>query len=146
VPDLTRRPHDDPQRKGWHVYFGDVRIGHIAERAGVPKAADQWGWNLGFYPGTDVGIQWSGTGRTFEEVRKAFERAWYMIEPTLTEADYERWREQRDFAAWKHRMWAEKLQLPTQTPEDRSRCFCGAEITNAGIAGHVRAAHRGIGA
>jgi hypothetical protein len=34
---LTRRPDNDPHRKGWLVYYGDVRVGHIGIRAGVPN-------------------------------------------------------------------------------------------------------------
>ncbi|MHC4051392.1 hypothetical protein [Bradyrhizobium sp. 25ACV] len=41
---LTRRPDDE---QGWHVYFGDVRIGQIGKRSGVPNHADQWGWIMG---------------------------------------------------------------------------------------------------
>lgn len=127
------------------MYFGDVRIGHIGTRAGVPTTADQWGWSLGFYPGTDVGEGAQGTGSTFEECRSAFERAWRQLRPRITEEAFERWRYQRDSTAWKYRMWDEKLLLPTQTREDRSRCFCGAEITNASIPEHVRTVHHGFG-
>jgi hypothetical protein len=142
---LTRRRDSNPHQKGWDVYFGDVRIGHIGTRAGVPVDVDQWRWSLGFYPGTDVGQGEHGTGATFEECRSAFEQAWHRLKPQIAEADYERWRYQRDFTAWKDRMWDEKLLLPTQTTENRSRCFCGEKITNADIPNHVRTKHRGIG-
>jgi hypothetical protein len=33
------------------TYYGDVDIGTIALRAGVPVDVDPWGWILGFYPG-----------------------------------------------------------------------------------------------
>jgi hypothetical protein len=45
---LTRRPDDN---EGWYVYFGDVRVGQIGRRSGVPNHADQWGWIIGFHPG-----------------------------------------------------------------------------------------------
>ncbi|MGR4927249.1 hypothetical protein ACIPUD_10630 [Bradyrhizobium sp. CAR08] len=146
-PALTRKPHQDPQRPGWDVYFGDVHIGHIGERAGVPKDIDQqWDWSLSFYPGAGAGQDKGGIGVSFEECRMAFERAWQNLKPKITEADYERWRDQRDGTAWKKRMWSEKLLLPTQTRAGRSRCFCGTEITTTSIPDHVRTAHRGIGA
>lgn len=69
MPELTRRRHNDPQRQGWDVYYGDVRVGHIGERAGVPKIVDQWGWTCGFYPGCDPGEQQHGIGATFEDAR-----------------------------------------------------------------------------
>jgi len=40
-------------------------------------------------------------------------------------------------------MWDAGLTLPTQTQDDRARCFCGAEINNAGIRAHILAAHKG---
>jgi hypothetical protein len=43
-------------------------------------------------------------------------------------------------------MHDESLKLPTQTKNDRARCFCGAEITNRSIGAHIQAANRGIGA
>lgn len=143
---LSRRPHNNPHQVGWDVYFGDVRIGHIGTRAGVPTDAYQWEWTIGFYPGTDVGVGSHGTGSSFEACRSDFEKAWLQLKPMLTEDNYEAWRYQRDATAWKYRMWGEKILLPTQTQDDRSRCFCGTEITNRSIPDHVRTAHRGIGA
>ncbi|MCP3410593.1 hypothetical protein [Bradyrhizobium sp. CCGB01] len=68
------------------------------------------------------------------------------LKPKIAEADYDRWRDDRDWTAWKYRMWTEKLSLPTQTREDRSRCFCGIEITSVSIPSHICTAHRGTGA
>jgi len=56
MPQLARRR--DPEahhQETWHVYYGDVRVGTISERAGVPVDEDKWGWNCGFYPGTEPG-------------------------------------------------------------------------------------------
>ncbi|SHH05341.1 hypothetical protein [Bradyrhizobium erythrophlei] len=143
---LTRRPDNDRNRKGWNVYYGDVRVGHIGMRAGVPVDEDQWGWSCGFTPGCDISEQTHGTAATFEQARAEFEEAWKKIERAKTEAHFELWRYQRDWTAWKYRMWDEKMQMPTQRTDGRSRCFCGAEITNASISKHIQAAHRGIGA
>jgi hypothetical protein len=142
---LTRRPDNDPHREGWFVYFGDVRVGHIGKRAGVPTQAPQWGWTCGFYPGCDPGQQTHGTGETFQEARAGFEEAWKKLAATRTEAHYELWRQSRDFHAWKDRMQEERIPMPTQTQNDWARCFCGAEISNASITKHIQAAHRGIG-
>jgi hypothetical protein len=35
----------------WHFYFGDVHVGTIGERAGVPVDVDKWGRSCGLYPG-----------------------------------------------------------------------------------------------
>jgi hypothetical protein len=38
-------------------------------------------------------------------------------------------------------MWDAGNKLPTQTPELRSQCFCGAAIDSATIEGHIYAVH-----
>lgn len=83
---LTRRRSDNEHHEAWHIYSGDVRIGAIGIRTGVPTSADQWGWRLGFYPGMEPGTQRSGSSATFDEGRSAFERAWLEVEPTLNQS------------------------------------------------------------
>ncbi|MET4628454.1 hypothetical protein ABIB83_005487 [Bradyrhizobium sp. I1.8.5] len=140
---LTRRRSDNDQET-WHVYFGDVHVGSIGLRAGVPTGADQWGWRVGFYPGIEPGTQRSGSAATFDDARVAFEGAWRQLEPTLTEDNYESWRLSRDFHAWKYRMWDEGCRMPTQNQSGWSKCFCGESIPVACDA-HIRSVHRGIG-
>jgi hypothetical protein len=41
----------------------------FARHAGVPVDADQWGWHVGFYPGTDPGKGRTGVGATFDEAK-----------------------------------------------------------------------------
>ncbi|ARQ95385.1 hypothetical protein [Bradyrhizobium phage BDU-MI-1] len=143
MPELTRRRHDDPHREGYNVYFGDVRVGHIGVRAGVPKDVDQWGWTCGFHPGCDT--QKHGIGPTLEACRQDFQAAWDKLHPTLTEVHFELWRRQRDWTAWKYRMFEARLPLPAAA-RGRSTCFCGTEITQTSVEGHVHSVHRGIGA
>jgi hypothetical protein len=65
MPALTRRRY--PERHDcWHVYYGDVHVGTIASRAGVPVDVDQWGWDCGFYPRSHHGLHVQGTAETFE--------------------------------------------------------------------------------
>ncbi|SDK42267.1 hypothetical protein [Bradyrhizobium ottawaense] len=141
---LSRRPSNDPHRKGWRVFYGDVQIGHIGERAGVPIDVDQWGWSLSFYPGTEPDDGAGGTGATFEECRAAFERAWEELRPKLTEENFEVWRRERDRTAWKYRMHDLGLPMPTQTTTGWSKCFCGADIPIS-CEEHIHTVHRGIG-
>lgn len=140
---LTRRPDKDPHRKGWFVYFNDVRVGHIGIRAGVPVDEDQWGWACGFYPGCDPGQHTNGSAETFEAARAEFELAWERLKPTRTEAHYELYRRSRDFQAWKNRMHDERLKMPTQNTNGVARCYCGAEITIKSVDAHIQDAHRG---
>jgi hypothetical protein len=43
-----------------------------------------------------------------------------------TEADFEEWRYDRDFTAWKYAMWDARLKLPTQT-QDGARAASAAQ-------------------
>jgi hypothetical protein len=59
----------------WHVFFGDVHVGTITERAGNPHDTEPWEWRCGFYPGSLPGECTSGTAASFDEARADFERA-----------------------------------------------------------------------
>jgi hypothetical protein len=76
MPQLTRRRSPDAPEECWHVFYGDVRVGTIAIRSGIPHDEDPWEWNCGFYPGSHPGEHRSGTAATFDEARAEFERAW----------------------------------------------------------------------
>ena len=142
MPELTRRRSDNEHRETWHVYYGDIHVGSIGERAGVPTRADQWSWGLGFYPGLDE--RKGGNAATFDEARAAFDRAWQDVQAILTEAQFETWRRNRDFHAWKLRMHAAGCRMPTQNQNGRSKCFCGEPISIA-CEEHIHTVHRGIG-
>jgi hypothetical protein len=145
MPMLTRRRCRDRQ-DCWRVFYGDVCVGTIGRRAGVPIDVDQWEWGCGFYPGTEPGEGYSGTGATFEAARTGFEAAWRTFLPMRTEADFQAWRDQRKWTAWKYAMHDAGLKMPTQRPNGRSRCFCGLEIDIRGMDQHVRDAHRPVAA
>ena len=125
---LTRRRRPDANLETWLVYYGDVQVGIIGRRAGVPVDVDQWGWSLGFYPGTDPGEDLGGTAATFDQARDDFGRAWPGFLAKRTEADFEAWRDQQAWTAWKYAMRDAGCRLPTQVTALRSWCFCGAEI------------------
>jgi hypothetical protein len=141
MPALTRRRY--PERQDcWHVYYGDVHVGTIARRTGCPVDVDQWEWRCGFYPGIEPGGHQDGTAVDSDHARVDFEAAWRMILPTLTDADFNKWRCQRDFTTWKYAMWDAHSMMPTQMPGGRSRCFCGAPIDIKGVGAHILSAHR----
>ena len=73
---LTRRRDLNRDQESWLIYFGDVTVGSIGLRAGVPYDAPSWGWACGFYPGTSPGEHRTGIAATFEEARAAFAQAW----------------------------------------------------------------------
>jgi hypothetical protein len=136
---LTRRPSQDGRQDCWHIYYGDIQAGTIAKRVG-----NQWKWICGFYPESKPGEIRSGTATAFDQARAEFAKAWKIFFANRTEADFQAWRDQRDFAAWKYAMWDAGRKLPTQLPTGRSKCFCGAALTISGVTDHVRAAHREI--
>jgi hypothetical protein len=43
---LTRGRHLQAPDECWHVDYGDVRVGTIAKRIGIPFDEDPWGWVL----------------------------------------------------------------------------------------------------
>ena len=67
---LSRRRSKDAREECWHIYFGDVRVGTIGVRAGVPVDVDQWGWNCGFYPVSHQDHSADGTARSFKAARR----------------------------------------------------------------------------
>ncbi|MDA9505856.1 hypothetical protein ACVWW6_000657 [Bradyrhizobium sp. USDA 3311] len=135
MPPLTRRRgKDDPNRETWLIYLGDVRVGVISRRSGVPNSAPQWGWSCGFYPGVDPGEHRSGIAETFDQARDGFQAAWDGLAATLTET----WREARDWMAWRDRMHS--LALP-QRAEGIPRCYCGDAVSIRTLDAHGRTAH-----
>jgi hypothetical protein len=136
---LTRRRY--PERQDcWHVYNDDVHVGTIARLSGVPVDVDQWGWDCGFYPGTQPRQDRGGTAKTFDDARANFETAWRALLPTLTEADFDRWREARDWTARKYAMWKAGEKMPTQKPNSLMRCPCGETFDSHDPSGSL--AHR----
>jgi len=97
MPNLSRRPGHDPHRETWLIFYGDVHVGTIGERAGVPVNVNKWGWSVGFYPGCGPGEHIVGSSVDFDHARAEFEAAWRMLLPKLTEADFQA---RRDQQAW----------------------------------------------
>jgi hypothetical protein len=123
------------------VFYGDVQVGTLGMRSGVPVDKDQWDWSCGFYPVSECGRLERGIAADFFTARAAFETSWRRLLPTLTESDFQEYRRERAFRAWKYAMWDAGCRMPTQLPDGRSRCFCGAEIDVKGAVEHVYAAH-----
>jgi hypothetical protein len=111
MPSLTRRRSPD-RHDCWHVYYGDVRVGTIAKRVGIPPGQDPWGWTCGFYPGSHPGEYETGTAATFDEARARFESAWGRFLAKRTEADFQAWRDHRDWTAEKYRRFDRGERMP----------------------------------
>jgi len=138
--EFTRRD-PEAEQETWLIHYGDVRVGVISKRVGNPDSTPGWQWACGFYPGSDLSEHASGMTETFEQARGAFEAAWSDFLARRTEADFDEYRRDRAFHAWKQAMWAKGLKLPTQVADGSSRCFCGAAIGLSDMDAHVYAAH-----
>jgi len=122
---LARRRSTDPHRESWSIYYGDVRIGTIGERAGVPGEVDQWGWSLGFYPGLEPGQHRSGSAATFDQARAQFEVAWANLLPQIPGGGFDEYRRDREYRAEIRAIHARGEKLPSEVPSSLMRCVCG---------------------
>src|SRR4029453_12009944 len=55
MPELTRRRSLDAPDECWHVYYGDVRVGTIAIRAGIPLSKIRGAGLVASSPGASPG-------------------------------------------------------------------------------------------
>src|SRR6266446_6485792 len=125
MPVLIRRRNLEASDDYRQIYFGDVRVGTIAIRTGNPHDTDPWQWRCGFYPGSHPGEHQSGTAATFDQARADFESAWNVFLSNRNEANFQAWRDQRDWTARKYAMWERGEKLPSQKPNSLMRCPCG---------------------
>ena len=113
MPELTRRRDPDALQETWLIYLADVHVGTIMRSVGNPNAAPLWQWRSGFYPGSKPGECKAGTSPTFEQARADFENAWQVFSAKRTEADYQAWRDQRDWTAEKYRRFDQGERMPS---------------------------------
>jgi hypothetical protein len=125
---LTRRRADNQHQETWNVYYGDVLVGSIYERAGVPNDVEPWGWTCGFHPGMGPGQHTYGVADDFKSARAGFEADWNRLLPTLKPEAFAEWRSFRDHKAeiLAKRQRGEKLD--TEFPSSMMRCVCGARF------------------
>jgi hypothetical protein len=138
---LRRLREKDSHQESWHILHGDIRVGWIGLLSGVPTHGEQWGWRCGLPQLVVRGMRTGGSAATFEQARADFETAWENYLPLCTTADFEAYRWQEVWTRWKYAMHDAGCPLPTQTVDDRSKCFCGAEITNKSVRDHILACH-----
>jgi hypothetical protein len=78
---------------------------------------------------TNPGECTSGTAATFEQARREFETAWLAFLSKRTEADFEEWRQQRDWTARKYACACRKSNTPIQMMESAKK-WRGHNATN----------------
>jgi hypothetical protein len=113
MPTLSRRRSPDASEECWQIFYGDVRVGTISKRIGIPPDQVLWGWSCGFYPGSHPGECITGTAATLDQARADFEAAWRVFRAKRTEADFQAWRDDRDQTKWKYVIWAKGERMPT---------------------------------
>jgi hypothetical protein len=91
----------------------------FALRAGMPPGEDPWDWNCGFYPGSHPGECTDGTAATFKRARADFEKAWRVFLSKRTEADFQAWRDQRDWTTEKYRRFDRHERMPSDWKPQR---------------------------
>jgi hypothetical protein len=138
---LVRRRDPEARQESWHILYGDVRVGTIGLRSGVPTDVDQWHWSAGFYPLSHRALREGGIAPNFLRARADFEAAWHRFLPKITKTDLAEYRRERAWTAWKQRMWSWGCRMPTQEASGRSVCYCGAAIDTASMGEHVLSAH-----
>jgi hypothetical protein len=106
MPALTRRILN-AHPEAWLIHSGDIRVGTISKRAGVPGNVDQWGWSCGFYPGSHPGECTNGSAS-----RSDFEEAWRAFLANRTEADFRAWRDQEAWTREKYRRFDRGERMP----------------------------------
>jgi hypothetical protein len=131
MPALTRRRSPDHRQECWQIFYGDIHAGTITERVGNPHDTEPWEWRCDFYPGSRPGEYQSGTAVTFDQARADFVRAWKIFLSKRTEADFQAWRDQRDWTERKYALWdaGKKLEPPSYSPGKPCsrfrKCPCG---------------------
>jgi hypothetical protein len=128
MPTLSRRRSDNPHQITWHVHYGDLHVGTIGERAGVPVDVDPWQWSCGFYPGLHPGQHRYGTAPTFEEARAGFEADWKALLREIPEGAFEEYRQDRESRAEMRAIQACGEKLPSEVFSLIMRCVCGVRF------------------
>lgn len=105
MPTLTRRRDRNAGQESRLIYCGDVHVGTIGLPIGNPIDSDPWQWRCGFYPGSRPGVCTSGTAARFDQGRVLFLAVWAVFLSKRTDADFEKWREERARTARKSAIW-----------------------------------------
>ncbi|MEA2831393.1 MAG: hypothetical protein QOF22_2141 [Bradyrhizobium sp.] len=86
MPALTRRLSPAAREECWQIFYGDIRVGTIAKRVGIPNDQPRWGWSCGFYPGSHPGDCTGGAAATLDQALHAAQRSLMWLDPTATSA------------------------------------------------------------
>jgi hypothetical protein len=131
---MPTSPAADPNttdRNGGTFTTAMFMSGRLPSASGIRTTPNPWEWSCGFYPRSEPGEQQSDTAATFDGARADFERAWQVFLSNRTEADFQAWRDEKDWTARKYALWdaGKRLEPPNHGPGKRCsrfmKCPCG---------------------
>ena len=111
-PNSPAAASPEAKEECWQIFYGDIRVGTIAKRVGIPNDKPRWGWSCGFYPGSHPGECTHGAAATLDQAKADFEAAWRVFLARRTEADSQEWRDHRDWTAQKYRRFDRGERMP----------------------------------
>jgi len=113
-------PIPDAKQECPQIFYGDVRLGTIAKRIGIPNDQPRWGWSCGFYPGSDPGDCTNGSAATF---LRAISRLPGASVCQSDRGDFQE-RDQQESTERKYTMRTQGERMPSQKPTSLIRCTC----------------------
>jgi len=93
--------------------------GRLPSASGDPHDTDPWEWSCGFYPGSRIQANIGPTPpRRSNKPAPISKRAWHVFLSNRTEADFQAWRDERDWTERKNALWdaGKRLEPPNYGP------------------------------
>jgi hypothetical protein len=114
-------PAADAREECWHVYYGDVHVGTIAIRTGIPFDED-----LRLLSGQRAGrVIRTGPQPPSTMLAPISKPHGAYFRPSEPRGDYQAYRGARDWHARKYAMWEAGERLPSQKFSSLRICPCG---------------------
>ena len=104
MPELARRRNPEAPDERWHVYRDPVPVPHMRK---IPGAGA-----CGFYPASHPAECTAATAATFDQAHADFEDAWRVFLSNRIAADFQAWRDQRDWTVEKYRRFDRGERMP----------------------------------
>jgi hypothetical protein len=93
------------------IHFGDVHVGAVGLRNGNPTGTEAWFWRRGLIRAA-IPASASPVPPPPSTMRADFESAWRAFLSKRTGADFQAWRERRDWSAKKYRRFDRGDRMP----------------------------------
>ena len=104
MPELARRRNPAAPDERWHVYRDPVPVPRMRKIIGAGPVAS--------IPGCHPRECTGGNAATFDQARADFEDAWRVFLSNRIAADFQAWRDQRDWTVEKYRRFDRGERMP----------------------------------